>query len=356
MSRLDDPGITNLDSSGMLAHVQALGFEFERAWELTREGLAAADACVPRSVVVCGVGGSATAGDYLTAVCYPFAPVAVRVIRGYSLPNFVGPGSLAIICSYSGGTEEALACYEDARRRGAEVLIVTAGGTLAERAARDGTPIAWMRYRSMPRAAMAHSLAPLLRAAVDRGLSDLTEEDVRDAARLHQSLVGCELGESVPTISNPAKQVAARVDGRLPIVMAAEHLAPAALRFKNQISENAKMLAASETLPEANHNFIVGLEGAARMADVISLVTLESSLYAPRTQRRFQVTATQFREAGIPVHVVHIPGETILAQLLAATAWGDFVSIYLALLQGIDPTPVPHIDALKAAMADPLPL
>lgn len=352
MSPLDDTAVTSLDSSGMLGHAEAVGRELWRAWAATA-GMGGGP--TPASVVVCGVGGSATAGDYLTAICYPTSPVAVRVIRGYSLPNFVGPGALAIICSYSGATEEALACYEDALRRGAEVLVVTAGGELGARAALEGSPTAVVDYRSMPRAAIAHSLAPLLRTAAVRGLSDVTDGMVAAAAGTHEALAG-QLAPAAPRGSNPAKRIAEAVSGRLPIVMAAEHLAPAALRFKNQLSENAKMLGSSETLPEANHNFIVGLEAAARMADVISLVTLESDMYAPRTQRRFQVTAQQFREAGIPVHVIPVEGETILAQLLAATAWGDFVSIYLALLQGIDPTPVPHIEALKAALADPVAL
>lgn len=353
MSRLDDPKIAELDESGMLAHAEAVGTEFWTAWARTQSY---ATGPTPRNVVVCGVGGSATAGDYLTAICYPVAPVPVRVIRGYSLPNFVGPGSLAIICSYSGGTEEALACYEDARGRGAEVFTVTGGGELEERSERDCSPMARVTYRAMPRAAIAHSLAPLLRAAVSRGLSDADDLAVGEAARAHATLVRDELGMPVASSANGAKRLATDVAGRLPIIMAAEHLAPAALRFKNQLSENAKMLAAAETLPEANHNFIVGLEGAARWSDVISLVTLESDLYAPRTRRRFEVTAAQFRESGIPVQVIPVAGKTILAQLLAATAWGDFTSIYLALLEGIDPTPVPHIEALKAAMGEPLAL
>lgn len=351
MSRLDDHGLLSLDASGMLDHATALGVELLKGWEAAEEIELPAGAASASSVVIAGMGGSATAGDYFAALCEQSAEIPVIVTRGYALPNFVSDRTLVIVSSYSGNTEESLACYDDAWKRGAAILAVTGGGQLAGRARDDGVPVYPLTYRSAPRAALPHSLAPLLRLGASLGLVTIDREDVATAAALHDALVTHDLGTDVPAAHNPAKQLAQALLGRVPFVLGAGHLAPVASRFKNQLAENGKVLAAADVLPEADHNLIVGLATASTAGESVSLVTLDSALYDERTALRFKVTRSLFEEAGVPVHPVPVAGNAALAQMVAGTAWGDFVSCYLALLNGFDPSPVPQIDRLKAVLA-----
>jgi len=351
VSRLDKPGLYSLDASGMLDHAAALGAELLRGWEASEELELPAGAEGATSVVVAGMGGSATGGDYFAALCTRTAEIPVTVVRGYALPNFVSDRTLAVISSYSGNTEESLACYDDAWKRGAMVLAVTTGGQLVQRARADGVPVFTLTYRSAPRAALPHSLAPLLRLGSQLNLVPTDRDDVAAAATLHDALVSNEIGPEVPAGRNAAKQLAKALAGRLPMVLGAEHLTSVASRFKNQLAENGKMLGATDVLPEADHNLIVGLATARDAGASLSLVTLDSELYDERVQRRFDVTAGLFEESGLPVHRIRVAGRQALDQIVAGTAWGDFVSCYLALLNGIDPSPVPQIDRLKAALA-----
>lgn len=353
MADLGPPDPAALDRSGMLGHIRSVGPEFLRAWQRSEELRLPEGAGQAAMVVVAGMGGSATAADYFAAVCAPVAQVPVTVVRGYRLPNFVSESTLVVILSYSGGTDEALACYDDAWKRGAMLTVVTRGGALGARAAADGIAVHPVEYASPPRAATVHSLAPLLRLGGRLGLCAVVAADIEEAARAHQDLVEAALAPGLPARKNRAKQVAGSLVGRVPFVLGAEHLAVAATRMRNQLAENGKALAADGSLPEAGHNLVVGLETARKAAPNAAAVTLESpALYDARVQRGFAAVAELFADAGLPVFRIEVDGPTILAQLLQATAWGDFVSYYLALANGVDPTPIPQIDRLKAALPE----
>jgi len=350
MSSLDDPDLLKLDASGMFEHIREVGTELIWAWAATEHLAPPKGLGAITSMVIAGMGGSATAGDYFAALCARSARVPVHVVRGYGLPAYVGETTLVVVSSYSGNTEEAVACYDDARVRGASLFVVTTGGTLAARAAADGVPVHAIRYVSSPRAAIAHSLAPLLRIGAILGLTDVDSAAVTKAGERHRDFVERGLLPAVPESRNGAKQLARALCGRTALVLGAEHLGPAGSRFKNQLAENGKALGAAETLPEANHNLIVGLGTGHVAARSMTLVSLESRIYDARTRRRCDATAGQFAASGIPVSRIELGGETVLDELLQATAWGDYTSCYLGLLNGQDPTPIPQIEALKAAL------
>ncbi|MCK9518425.1 MAG: bifunctional phosphoglucose/phosphomannose isomerase [Dehalococcoidia bacterium] len=350
MSRLDDTTLLALDADGMLGHIRVLGDELARAWEASEAYELPAAAGSATSVVIAGMGGSATAGDYLAALSATSAEIPVTVVRGYSLPNYVSDRTLVILSSYSGNTEESLSCYDDAWKRGATIVATTTGGQLAERARRDGVPVWPINYQSAPRAALGHSLAPLLRIGARVGLCAVDSDAIARVREQHRALVQQFVPET-PAANNPAKQLAEALHGRVPFVIGAEHLASVASRFKNQVAENGKSLAAADVLPEANHNLVVGLGTGAKGGESVSLVTLESErLYDARVQKRFDVTAQIFEEEGVPLHRLSIEGDSTLSEILLGTAWGDYVSVYLALLNGVDPGPVPQIVRLKAAL------
>jgi glucose/mannose-6-phosphate isomerase len=350
MTSLDDPGLLALDREDMFGRIRELGTELIRAWDESEEMELPAGAEGANAVVVAGMGGSATAGDYFAVLCAPSAEIPVAVVRGFELPNWVNDRTLVVVSSYSGNTQEALACYDDGWRRGAMLLAITTGGQLAARADGDGVPMQRIRYVSRPRAALAHGFAPLLRLGHRLGHSALGGPAVEAAGQRHRDLVERELAPEVPAAGNRAKRLAEALDGRLALVLGGAHLAPAAGRFRNQLAENGKTLGLAESLPEAGHNLVVGLATAGRSGGALSLVTLEPADEEARLARTFAETRRLFETAGVPTHRVAVGGETPLEQLLEATAWGDYVSCYLALLHGEDPSPTPQIDALRAAL------
>ncbi len=347
MTTLDDRSCLELDRSGMFGHIRNLGTELIRAWEQSEDLQVPAGAERAKGIVIAGMGGSATGADYFAAICNVSSERPVVVSRGYSLPNWVDGDTLVVISSYSGNTEELLASYDDAWKRGAMMLAITRGGNMGDRAEGDSVPVHRIEYESQPRAALAHSLAPLLRLGLILGITGVADDEVTEAGESHRSYLERDLEPAVPEERNEAKQIARALHGRFPLVVGAEHLAPVASRFKNQIAENGKSLGAADILPEADHNLIVGLATAANVADCLGLVTLESALYHERIQKRFELTTAYFAEKGIPVHRAPVTGDSLLEQLLIGTAWGDYVSAYLALLNEQDPSPVPQIDRLK---------
>ncbi|MBK9546265.1 MAG: SIS domain-containing protein [Dehalococcoidia bacterium] len=348
MTRLDDPGAYAIDASGMFGHIEKLGEEFERAW------LASLSLGVPGAsydnVVIAAMGGSAAAGDYFAAHSDKQAPIPIEVVRGYSLPGYAGPRTLVVALSYSGATEESLSCYREARMRGASVMAISTGGELARRAEADG--IHWHRiaYASPPRAALGHTLAALMRIGQRLGLNALCDPDVADVAQAHRELVRGHVGPKVAAERNPAKQLAELLAEADPlVVLAAEHLAPVGRRTKNQFAENAKAVAVFEEVPEATHNFVVGLE-TGQVAHPVGLA-FTSPKASVGNQRRFELLSGIFDAAGGAMAGLPTRGISRLADQFEATAWGDHLSCYLALLRGVDPTPTPSLQRVRAAMA-----
>ncbi len=334
----------------MFGFIARLGEDFERSWHASESVLLPWGAGAASNLIVAGVGGSAAAGDYLGSLLAKSAAIPFRVVRGYALPVYAGPATLAIVASYSGETEEALACYRHAGAVGAKRVVVSRGGKLSALAKADGVTVLPILGESPPRAALPHMLASLLRIASRLGLADIDDRSVGGAAAAHERLVAGHLCPEIAFEHNPAKLLARELIGAMPLLMSAEALGPAARRAKNQFAENAKTIAAFEVLPEAGHNFVVGLDGAPT-GPALAACSLESPLDEPGDRRRFDALEGQFVAAGVPFTRLVTSGLSPLADLLEATAYGDYISCYLALLKGFDPTPVDQITRLKRALA-----
>ena len=302
----------------------------------------------PRALLVLGMGGSAAAGDLVQGLCHEAAPFPVEVLRGYTVPAWVGPDTLVVASSYSGQTEETQAAFEAARRRGARSVVLSSGGALAERARREG--LSWVQLPSgfPPRAALAFLLMPLV-VLLDRwravpGGSAAREEEVRVLAAL-----GGELAPEVPAAENPAKALAATLAGRLPVVYGTDLTGPVAHRWRTQLEENAKVLALSGVLPEMNHNAIEAWGADADSARAV--VILRDPGEHPRVARRAVLTRA-ILEARAPVREVWARGEGRLARLLSLVLVGDWTSYYLAVLRGVDPWAVETLETFKRRMAE----
>ncbi|RFU41535.1 mannose-6-phosphate isomerase [Actinomadura logoneensis] len=325
----------------------------------------------PRAVVVTGMGGSAISGDVLAAVCGPGCPVPVLTVRGYRLPGWVGAADLVIAVSCSGGTEETLAVAAEAARRGCRLLLVGGADSplagLAERARGLFVPV---RSVGQPRATLWGLTVPLLMAARALRLADVPDAVLESTAtRLEDVAYRCR-PDSEPFV-NPAKRIALDLVGDVPMVWGSSPIAgTAAYRMCSQLNENAKYPGVFGELPEANHNQVVAFDGffgrAAGAGDPddffrdrgeeaehgLHLVLMRDTDEHPQVAKRREVSVELAAARGVPVTEIRAEGEHPLERMATLVAVADYVTVYLAIALGVDPTPVATIQELKARIAD----
>jgi glucose/mannose-6-phosphate isomerase len=346
MAALDRQAVAAVDSTNQVDEILGLPDHLRDAlWRVDSAAIAPREA--PGGLVVAGMGGSAVGGRLAAGALGSRLRRPLVVSDGYTLPGWVGPETLVLCSSYSGSTEETLAAYDDAAERGAQLLAVTTGGPLAERARRDGVPVIPVPGGFQPRAAVGYSLVAALEAAAVCGAAPSLRDEVEAAAALAESLTA-EWGPDGPE-DGEAKALARRLHGTIPVIAGAELAAAAAYRWKCQINENAGLPAFASVLPELDHNEVVGWPAADGR---LSAVFLEDPGAHPRNRLRSELTAEQAAAGAAVVERVTARGETPTERLVSLVLLGDLVSLYLAILRGEDPASIPPIDALKAALAE----
>ncbi|HSH21647.1 MAG TPA: bifunctional phosphoglucose/phosphomannose isomerase [Candidatus Caenarcaniphilales bacterium] len=338
------------DPAGMLRLVAQFPTQMEWAWQASRS-LSLSDAHrAARAVAVLGMGGSAAAGDIVRGAFGDRLTAPLVSVRDYELPAWVGRETLVIAVSHSGATEETITALGTALERRCPVVILTTGGPLADVAARVDLPRLIYPGDTPPRAALGYTLVLLAGVLERSGMLALDETEVRAAADAART-VNTTSGPDAPTDSNLAKQLAWTLVDRLPIIEGAGFLAPVARRWKTQVNENAKSTAVAEELPEATHNTVVGYEQPDTLHDHLYVIFLAAPSDYPANSRRAALSAELLAAAGISHQVLSLGGEGRLAQACSGIALGDYVASYLALLYGVDPTPVEAIAHVKAGMA-----
>jgi glucose/mannose-6-phosphate isomerase len=352
------PGLTadqigRVDTSNQIGDALALPDHLQDAlWRVESTGL---DKYPPlgeqtehRSLIVCGMGGSAVGGDLASAALGDRLTRPLTTVRGYELPPWATPDSVVLCSSYSGGTEETLACYDAAGALGATRITATTGGKLAELARADEVPVIGLPSGLQPRAAVAYMTVCVLEVAAAAGATARMRTEI-DASAAHVTELAREWGPSAGSESL-AWQIAEQARDSCVCIYGAGPTAAAAYRWKCQINENSKLPAFAAELPEADHNEIVGWEGASTAGKFIA-VFLEDSDQHPRTRRRIELTRELIEPQAAGTLLVESRGDSPLARLMSLVLLGDLVSIYLAVLRGVDPQPVAVIDRLKDALA-----
>lgn len=303
-----------------------------------------------RQVVVAGMGGSALAALLAKVWLRDDLTIPLEIVRDYSLPRYVGPSTLVIASSYSGNTEETLSCLADARARGAQIATIASDGALITDAQATGTAYVQLPGHLQPRMAVIYNLRALTTL--------LTHFDLISSVFYEQiATVADWLGEhsaqwdsTVPTAHNYAKQLALQAVGKTPVFYGGGLSAPVAYKWKISWNENAKNVAIWNQYPEVSHNEFIGwtshpIEKPFAVFDLIS--PLEHS----QIKRRFEITDRLLSGKRPKATTVTLVGDTLIAQLLWGSILADFVSIYVAILNGVDPTPVPLIEKLKTELA-----
>ena len=344
-SVLDDMGkIKEIDKSDMLSFCVDAAKHYQAAAEAAKK--ISLNYSKPENIIVAGMGGSAIGGELLKDWVRGKVQVPIEVSRAYSLPAYANEKSLVLVVSYSGETEETLSSFLDAVRRGCMVFCVSSGGSLLGFAERLGVPFLRVPSGFAPRAALPYLFVPLLVVLERVGVVSDVSEELSEAVEV----LGRVCGECAPEKSvkeNAAKGLAVGVAGSVPVIYGFDVFRAVAQRFKTQFNENSKVPAKWEYFSELDHNEVVGWERAEGLAGCFSTIFIRDKDEAGAIRSRIEITKGLMPEA-TKLFEVWSQGKSALARMLSVVCVGDFASVYLALLRGVDPTPVETISLLKA--------
>jgi glucose/mannose-6-phosphate isomerase len=297
-------------------------------------------------LLVCGMGGSAIGADLAGAVLLRRARHQLRTVRDYALETSISDDTLVVCASYSGNTEETLACYAQAKARDLPRVVITTGGKLGDLARADGVPVIPLPAGMQPRASVVYMLVSVLACAEACGAVRGIRSEIEQAAEPLRQLAQ-DLGATASEKSF-AKALALSLRGTVPVIYGAGATSAVALRWKAQLNENAGMHAFASTLPEADHNEICAW-GSEPLAP-LSAVFLGDRLLDARLRRRMQLTAISAQSTASNIEFAEGRGATPLERVLSLVLIGDLLSVYLAVLEDVDPTPVAEIERFKAAL------
>lgn len=350
---LDDlETLNNIDKSDMLEILRKFPDQIlEVATALKDFELPLLTGFEPNKIVILGMGGSAIGGEMLAALLTLEAKIPIITIRDYVIPASVDEQTLVFACSYSGNTEETLSAVNFALERNSKIIGITSGGKLEELCMDNQLPIFSVPKGYSPRAATVFLFLPmpvllekLKLITIDVELTELINAliELRDA-----------LVPEVLVNQNPGKTLANRLNNCIPVIYGHSYLTVIAQRWRTQLNENAKMLAFAAGFPEMNHNEIVGWsEATEEITKQFKVVILRSSDEHPQVSKRIELTKKTLVAKAGNVYEVDAIGASKLTRMLTTMYLGDFISVYLALLRGIDPTPVTAIEELKKQLID----
>ena len=334
---LDDPEVyTRLDPSGLRKRLQDLPRHCLAAWQQVRVAFLPDDWTDSDKVVIGGMGGSAIAGDLVADLAAVQSSVPVLVVRDLHLPFSLTKRTLFLACSYSGNTEETLTLLDQAAKTGARIMAISGGGNLAAKAKQQQLPLLTADVSLEPRSAVGYNLMLLLGVLERLGLLRVGEAEIdRTVQSLSQKI--SLLQEDVPATENPAKRLAVELRNKLILVYGSGLFGSVARRWKSQFNENAKAWSYYETIPEMLHNSVEAFRSSSLMTDWGMALLLQPNNLDGGHQRHHAVVAELLRHNNIPHRVLQGEPGPPLSQLLNMLVLGDYVSYYLALLQGVDP-------------------
>jgi glucose/mannose-6-phosphate isomerase len=347
---LDDySAFQKYDPQNMLGQIDDLPEQLKTAWKQGQEQPLPGFQGI-RQILIAGMGGSAIGADLLTAYAAPHCEIPVVVHRDYGLPAWAkGEDTLFIASSHSGNTEETLSAFEQARERGCQMVAISTGGKLEQLAGETNIPVWKFEHHGQPRSAVGFSFGYLL-ALFSRLqlIPDPKQELLGALTAMRQQQE--KMGVKIPAVLNPGKRIAGQLVGRIVTVIGSDYLAPVARRWKGQINELAKAWATFDLLPEADHNTLAGITNPESGLQNLLVLFLRGASDHPRNGLRSDVTRKRFMLEGLTTDYVDASGDTPLAQMWTALHFGDYVTYYLAMAYGINPTPVDAIQSLKAEM------
>lgn len=341
-------GIEKLDKSRMLDLLLSFPQQCRAALKIAAQAKIACAEKAFNKIVFAGLGGSAIGADVVKSLVYFECVLPISVIREYDIPAYVDGSTLMFISSYSGNTEETLSAYKQARLKGAHIIAISSGGALEEAAIKDGVTFIGIPKNMPPRTALGYlSLIPLC-VLSKLGIIKDPLPQINSMIAIVEQLRDTCLNPNVGEKDNIAKSIAKKLVGNFAFVYSPSvHFDVCALRLRGQIAENSKALASSHVFPEMNHNEIVGWENPKKLFKNFVVLMLRDKEAHPRVTIRMEITSGLIKKEGVKIVEIWSRGTDVLSRMFSLIYIGDFISLYLAILYGIDPTPVKRVTYLK---------
>ncbi|MDR2866998.1 MAG: bifunctional phosphoglucose/phosphomannose isomerase [Methanomassiliicoccaceae archaeon] len=297
-------------------------------------------------ICVCGMGGSAMSGDIIADAVLTSWDVPIQIIRSIGIPNWVDEKTLVVASSYSGNTKETLMMYDQAKAKGCKIIGITSGGELKDKCLRDGNRLLEVPTNMQPRSSSGYMIGYLANIIESMGGPKIKAELLKLVPTLRRFRGSIWMKNK----GSYAKQIAEKIHGTVPAIYAAGPLLSVAVRWKNQINENSKMLAFSGTIPEMNHNEIMGWAECTHRSKLIPLFLCEEGA-SESLISMMNESIKILRASGLEPEVVTVWGKTELERSLKVVMLGDYVSLFLASLNGVDPMDVGQIASFKQRLA-----
>jgi glucose/mannose-6-phosphate isomerase len=304
----------------------------------------------PTNIVIIGMGGSAIGGEILHNWLRGTLPIPIDVCRDYILPAYVNEDTLVFANSYSGNTEETLTAFLDAIKRKCIVLAVTSGGQLAEFCKKLHTPLVTIPSGLQPRAAIPYLFFPFLILMQKLGLLSNVEVEMEEAINILEKVAQANAPE-ISTANNKAKQIAIDLQGTIPVIYGFRQYTSIAHRLKAQFNENSKVPSKSDAFPELNHNETVGYEAPENLNKKQTIILIRDPQEPTEIRNRIETTKNLVFTRANKILEIKAQGKGKLAKMFSVLCTGDYASVYLAILQNKDPSPVKIIDKVKSELA-----
>lgn len=339
---------TSLDPSGLRHRLKDLPRQCREAW-VSSTAIELPDRWQRiDKVIIGGMGGSAIAGDLVIDLAAVQRSLPIILVRDFSLPFNLDDNSLFIGCSHSGATEETLSLFRQACSQGGPVLAITGGGQLAREARASSSPVLNINSPGEPRSAVGYNLMLLLGALTRAGVMATSDDDVQNAVAAAEEQIA-QYNEEVRSAENPAKQLAQDLVNKIIVVYGGGLFSAVARRWKTQLNENSKAWAFVETIPELLHNSVEAFHSSSDEGTNmgISILVLQPSEVGRELDVRYEAVSKLLERGNVPHRVLQAAGGSPLTQLLSTLVMGDYVSYYLALLKGLDPSLTPVLQLGK---------
>jgi glucose/mannose-6-phosphate isomerase len=347
------PDIEKYDVGKVLQSIKELPLQVEQTWKEMKKIEMPEKYKQASRVVICGMGGSALGGRMVDSLFSESVRGPIEVYTGYHVPQYADDKTLVVLSSYSGYTEETIECFYQALEKKSLVFGITTGGKLATLLKKESCPSYIFNPKhnpsNQPRMSLGYSFGTILYLMNRTGFVTITDEEMESTLTTLKKFIK-EYGADFPIEENVAKKIADELFGKVPVIIASEHLVGVAHAFKNQLNENAKTFSLLFDIPELNHHLLEGLKNPSRTREILKFIFFESNLYSDGAAKRYPLTREIVEKNGYPYSIYPLRSATKLEQVFEILAFGSLISFYLAYLYQEDTSQIPWVDYLKSKL------